>query len=297
MYNSGFILVYRDETEDWLFQDPQLYHWWLYLRMKATPKPCVQTVGRTRIRTTLNYGEFATTVSYLARVWDADERTVSSFLDLLEQDGRISIRREKNNISIINIKEYVRFSPPAGYFAKGVRRDMQHGSATAMPNETVNEMEVEMEGEMSHGMQGEVQAPMGPNKIILEEEKIKISSSSSTRERELEFFEELKASPITLEEMAKNFGLPDVSSVLAELEKFKSYLLPSGKRHKDFADFKIHFMNWHRRTAQNEQSKKYQNGRNEEKQGGRRGSAADRRGSEGSAQSADDYDAPFPTEG
>ena len=295
MYNSGFTLIYRDETEDWLFQDPQLYHWWIYLRMKATPKPCVQTVGKTRIRAILNYGDFATTVSYLARVWDADERTVSSFLDLMEKDGRISIRKE-NGISIISIKEYVRFSPPAGYFSKGIRRNMRHEMEVEMTNETVIERISAMEETMPTEMPTEVQGETLPNKIILEEEKIKNSASSSTRERELEFFEKLKASPITLEEMAKNFGLPDVSAVLCELEKFKNYLLPSGKRHNDFADFKIHFMNWHRCTTQNEQSKKYQNGRNEEKQGGRRGSAESRRGSEGSAQSADDYDAPFPTE-
>ena len=239
---------------------------------------------------------YSTTISYLSRVWEADERTVSSFLDLLEQDGRISIRKE-NGISIINITEYVRFSPPAGYFTKGMRRGIHKEMTPEMQFGMADKTEVEMTGDMPGEVHVDMQTEVPTNKIILEEEKIKNSSSSSTRERELEFFEELKASPITLEEMAKNFGYPDVASVLVELEKFKSYLLPSGKRHKDFADFKIHFMNWHRRTVQNEQSKKYQNGKNEEKQGGRRGSAADRRGSEGSAQSADDYDAPFPTEG
>lgn len=45
MYNSGFVIMYRDEVEDWLWQDPQLYHWWIFLRMKAALRPSLQTVG------------------------------------------------------------------------------------------------------------------------------------------------------------------------------------------------------------------------------------------------------------
>ena len=107
MYNSGFVIVYRDEVEDWLWQDPQLYHWWSFLRMKATSRPCLQTVWRTRIRVRLNYGEYATTISYLARIWDVDERTVTSFLDLIEEDGRIEIRKYSCPLNITNLFQLV----------------------------------------------------------------------------------------------------------------------------------------------------------------------------------------------
>ncbi len=289
MYNSGFIIIYRDETEDWLFQDPQLYHWWTYLRMKATPKPCIQTVGKTRIRANLNYGDFATTISYLSRAWDADERTVASFLDLLEQDGRISIRRE-NGISIINIKEYVRFSPPAGYFAKGMRRGMARHTDSGMPYEMEPQTDSEMPGEMSSDMRDGIHT----NKINLEEEKLTNSTTPAIAHEEA-FFEKLKQEEATMEQMCMNMRLPGKDALLEQLELFKSYVMPGEKFHDDYGDFKRHFMSWYRSIEKKVNSpKKKSDGTNDQKQNG--GNVADRRrGSEGSARSAEDYDQPFPT--
>ena len=172
MYSSGFILLYRDELEDWLFQDPQLYHWWMYLRLKATPKPCVQIVGKTRIRATLGYGEFATTISYLAKVWDADDRTVSSFLNLIEEDGRIETRKE-NGITIIRIREYMRFSPPSGYFTKmcGVGRIVRWFPECQM--KWLSKRIPKWGDDMSPPMESDLQSEVQTNKINLEEEKLK----------------------------------------------------------------------------------------------------------------------------
>ena len=244
MYSSGFILLYRDELEDWLFQDPQLYHWWMYLRLKATPKPCVQIVGKTRIRATLGYGEFATTISYLAKVWDADDRTVSSFLNLIEEDGRIETRKE-NGITIIRIREYMRFSPPSGYFTKNVRRGTHSEMVPGMSDEMVVKTDTEMGDDMSPPMESDLQSEVQTNKINLEEEKLKKSSTAS-RAQEIEFFERLKASEITLDEMAINLSLRNRQGVIDQLEIFKSFILPAEKFHTTFADFKRHFMSWQR---------------------------------------------------
>ena len=295
MYSSGFILLYRDELEDWLFQDPQLYHWWLYLRLKATPKPCVQIVGKTRIRATLGYGEFATTISYLSKVWDADDRTVSSFLNLIEEDGRIETRKE-NGITIIRIKEYMRFSPPAGYFAKNGRRGMQSEMVPEMSDEMTDKTDTEMGVDMLSQTGNDLQSEVQTNKINLEEEKVK-NSTAASRAQELEFFEKLKASEITLDEMAINLSLQSRQGVIDQLEIFKSFILPAEKFHTSFADFKRHFMSWQRtqtnRKNNNPQNKT--NGTNEEKSIGDRDAASKRRGSDGTGRSAADYDQPFPT--
>lgn len=297
MYSSGFILLYRDELEDWLFQDPQLYHWWMYFRLKATPKPCVQIVGKTRIRATLGYGEFATTISYLAKVWDADDRTVSSFLNLIEEDGRIETRKE-NGITIIRIREYMRFSPPSGYFTKNVRRGTHSEMVPGMSDEMVVKTDTEMGDDMSPPMESDLQSEVQTNKINLEEEKLKKSSTAS-RAQEIEFFERLKASEITLDEMAINLSLRNRQGVIDQLEIFKSFILPAEKFHTTFADFKRHFMSWQRTQTnrKNNNSQNKSNGTNDEKTTGGWDAANKRRGSEGSGRTAEDYDQPFPTRG
>lgn len=300
MYNSGFVIMYRDEVEDWLWQDPQLYHWWSFLRVKATSRPCLQTVGRTRIRVRLNYGEYATTISYLARIWDVDERTVTSFLDLIEEDGRIEVRKE-NGISIIKIVGYERFSPPAGYFAKGIRRTNSNPMGDEMIGETQSQMNDDLKNPV-HSLQqgdmtGEVQNGIPSNSIILEEEKIKNKSPSP--EREAEFFEKLKNSEIALEQIMINLQLTTVNAVLEQLQIFEKFIMvDSSKYHQNYTDFTSHFMRWYNRCrASNESrnSKKYTDGTKEEKTSVPRRSASQRRGSEGSGRNADDYDQPFPT--
>lgn len=299
MYNSGFVIVYRDEVEDWLWQDPQLYHWWSFLRMKATSRPCLQTVGRTRIRVRLNYGEYATTISYLARIWDVDERTVTSFLDLIEEDGRIEVRKE-NGISIIKIVGYERFSPPAGYFAKGIRRTNCNSMGDEMMVETQSRMSDDLENPIHSqplgDMSTEVQSETLANKIILEDEKIKNKSPSP--ECEAEFFDKLKNSEIALEQIAMSLQLPTVSAVLEQLQIFEKFVMgDSSKFHQNYSDFTSHFMRWYnccRATNESRNSKKYTDGTKEEKTKMPRGTAYQRRGSEGSGRNPDDYDQPFP---
>lgn len=300
MYNSGFVIMYRDEVEDWLWQDPQFYHWWIFLRMKATSRPCLQTVGRTRIRVRLNYGEYATTISYLARIWDVDERTVTSFLDLIEEDGRIEVRKE-NGISIIKIVGYERFSPPAGYFAKGIRRNRQNSMGDEMTFEMSDEMSDDLNGPvpsgMSDGVADELQGGIPSDNIILEEEKIKNKSPSP--EREAEFFEKLKSSEIALEQIAQTLQLPGASAVLEQLQVFEKFIMgDSSKFHQNYSDFSSHFMRWFNRcrvSSESRISKKYTDGTKEEKTSISRKAASQRRGSEGTGRNADDYDQPFPT--
>lgn len=267
--------------------------------MKATSRPCLQTVGRTRIRVRLNYGEYATTISYLARIWDVDERTVTSFLDLMEEDGRIEVRKE-NGISIIRIVGYERFSPPAGYFVKGIKR--------SKPNPMGDEMALEMQGQTSDDLENpihsqplgdmstEVQSETLANKIILEDEKIKNKSPSP--EREAEFFDKLKNSEIALEQIAISLQLPTADAVLEQLQIFEKFVMgDSSKFHQNYSDFTSHFMRWYNRCrASNESrnSKKHIDGTKEEKTSVPRRSASQRRGSEGSGRNPDDYDQPFP---
>lgn len=268
--------------------------------MKATSKPCLQTVGRTRIRVRLNYGEYATTISYLARIWDVDERTVTSFLDLIEEDGRIEVRKE-NGISIIRIVGYERFSPPAGYFTKGIKRTNFNSMGDEMMAETQSRMSDDLETpihtQLLGDMSGEVRSGVPTNNIILEEEKIKNKSPSP--EREAEFFDKLKNSEIALEQIAMTLQLPTVSAVLEQLQIFEKFIMGnSSKFHQNYTDFSSHFIRWYnccRVSNESRNTKKYTDETKEEKTSVSRRTASQRRGSEGTGRNADDYDQPFPT--
>ena len=299
MYNSGFVILYRDEAEDWLWEDPLQFHWWCFLRMKAASRPSLQTVGRTRIRVRIYYGEYATTISYLSRIWDIDERTVTSFLDLLEGDGRIEIRKE-NGITIIKIVGYEKFSPPAGYFAKGVKRAKHNGMADEMPFEMTSELDDEtaaqMPSEMLPEVCGQMPSEIPADKINLEKDKLKNNSPSP--KREAEFFENLKKSEASLEQMAMSLRLPSVAAVLEELEIFEKYIMADPKKfHQNYADFSSHFIRWYnccQTSNVSRNSKKHTDETKEEQTRKSRKSASQRRGSEGSARTPDDYDQPFP---
>ena len=96
---------------------------------------------------------------------------MTSFLDLIEEDGRIEVRKE-NGISIIKIVGYERFSPPAGYFAKGIRRTNSNTMGDEMMGETQSQMNDDMKNPV-HSLQlgdmaGEVQNGIPSNSIILE---------------------------------------------------------------------------------------------------------------------------------
>lgn len=292
MYTSGFTLIYRDEEQDWLYQDTKRFGWWLWLRSHATPKPCIQSVGMTRKVVRLQYGELAATYSFLSRAWDADERAIDGFLKLMAEDGRISMRDEKG-VLIIKINNYERFSPPAGYFAKKTRNEM----STEMPTEMQVDMEFGNQSEMYDEMADEVrdQEPIS-RKIRKTQKGENFSTDLSARERS--FFESLKESDMTLEQIQYSLKPQNGrEEILQLLEQFINHCLSVEEYHSELKSFKQHFVNWARiqiRENLKVNSKKNQNGQIEKK--GVAAGATRRRGTEGSARTAADYEKPFSTQ-
>lgn len=297
MYTSGFTLIYKDEEQDWLYQDPVRFCWWLWLRNHAASKPCVQSVGATRIIVRLQYGEVAATLSFLRRAWNADERAIDSFLKLLAEDGRIIIREEKG-IMVVKILQYERFSPPAGYFTRHSHSDMPD----MMPEEKQDVMQsrrrVSMQCDMNPGMQddmGDETGTVAPvSKKIEKQEKLK-NNLSDYSARERGFFEDLKNSEVTIEQMLHSLKPADGREALLQmLEEFFNYCLGAEDFHPTFQGFKQHFMNWARIQIRENLKVKSKTTQNVQKE--KRGSAvgaARRRGSEGSARTAADYEKPF----
>lgn len=190
MYTSGFTLIYKDEELDWLFQHPKKFCWWLWLRNHAASKPCIQGAGATGIVVHLQYGEVAPTLSYLKRVWNADERSIAGFLSDLEEEGRITFREEKG-IRIIKIVQYERFSPPAGYFQRKTRGGMSGGLSGGMSDDMQDEKYHELHNEPLAGVSDEMDGQIRVN-IINKKTNKQENTFSDSSARERSFYEDLK---------------------------------------------------------------------------------------------------------
>lgn len=292
MYTSGFTLVYRDEEQDWLFDDRIRYTWWLQLRLKATPYPSVQSVGRTRITVNLNVGELATTKVYLSRLWEADERAVDSFLNLLERDKRISMRRE-GNILIIKINQYEKFSPPAGYFSKRKSAESEDEMQTRMRGETSSEIQGGMQTETEIELRDEVQSETQANKINninLKTENTNICECG--REQEIELLRRLKS--CSEEEryyFCKNITCTE-DKLQQLMEQFEGHIMASEEYHTSFARLKFHFSNWAKKEFRNDEIQQSKIAIGTKKSDS---AASARRGTSAEPRPSADYDVPFPS--
>ena len=169
---------------------------------------------------------------------------------------------------------------------------------TAADDDMISEMCVETDTEIPNEIQGELpiqmtaQIPM----IIRNKENNKKKSDIDLPAREKEFFEELKKSDLTLEQMAYSLKPESgTEGLLLLLEEFINQCLSTDEFHNTFSDFKKHFMNWARKEIRSritENKKIIRNGKKEKKPDQESGTAR-RRGAEISARSAADYEKPF----
>lgn len=293
MYNSGYIPFYRDELDDWLVQDPQRFMWWIWIRCRAAYKPCMQCVGQARVEVNLRFGELAVTKTHLKNIWGVNIKTVDRFLKQMVKDGRISFRDEKG-VLIIRVIRNELITVPSGRVGE-TDVVMESQMIDEPPYETTTEAEDEMTDEMTDEISTDLPAPL-PTFIRNKENNNQKNLDIDLQAREKGFFEELKKSDLTLEQM--NYSLKPENGqegLLMLLEEFINQCLGTDDFHPSFSDFKRHFMNWARkeiRTRKTTNKKNIQNER-KEKEPGQESRAAGRRGAEVSARTAADYEKPF----
>lgn len=289
MYNSGYIPFYRDELDDWLFQDPQRFMWWIWIRCRAAYKPCMQCVGQARVEVNLQYGELAVTKTHLKNIWGVNIKTVDRFLKQMIKDGRISCRDDKGILIIKIIKGDLITAPSGKVNETGCERE------SIMPHERVDCMTSEMAIEMDAETPDEMTPPMPPIIRNIEYNNLqKVDIDLSAREKE--FYEELKKSDLTLEQMAYSLKPENgTTSLLLLLDEFINQCLSTDEFHDKFSEFKKHFMNWARKEIRSRITKNKKIIRNgkKEKEPGQENKTARRKGAEISARSAADYEKPF----
>lgn len=104
--SKGFIKVYREIQEHWIWQDSQKLKWWLDIIMMANIKDNKMLKGNSLV--TIRRGTFHTSEVSLSTRWNVSRKTVTSFLGLLVEDGMITVEKDRNGttIEVLNYKAY-----------------------------------------------------------------------------------------------------------------------------------------------------------------------------------------------
>jgi hypothetical protein len=103
---SGWIKIYREITQHWIFQDAEKFKWWIDLLIMASHED-YKTVVRDELLT-LKRGQLKVSLSFLSQRWGRSKEKVLTFLRLLESDNMIerTSDRKSTTITICNYDSY-----------------------------------------------------------------------------------------------------------------------------------------------------------------------------------------------
>lgn len=247
---KGWFKVYRSLEEHWISQDMEKLGRWTWLLMKAAHEDTKVMEGNKVIE--LKRGQLIASLSMLEAKWGVSRKTVMRFLDVLEREEMLH-RKVHRGVTIITICNY------EGYQGKK-KEDSTDKSTDKSP----------------------LCPPISPP--IQEDKEIKniISKSTTAHTREEDFIIRYR----------KEAQWPEVCMILhlksvGQCEHlFDRWILEyqhKGQTHRDYSDFKSHFIQWARITIQKE-SKSDGNGSNKSNQ---------RRGVQVVANAVEDYEGPF----
>lgn len=116
---KGWIKLYRDITEHWVYQDPLLLKVWITVLCLANHDDHRILINNNM--TTIHRGQFWTSIRKLSSYMNMDKDTVKKKLDLLQSDGMIYLDSQKGRgtlLTVLNYSVYQNFSgTPADNFS------------------------------------------------------------------------------------------------------------------------------------------------------------------------------------
>jgi len=103
---AGWIKIYRDIADHWLWSDDRKFKWWIDLLLMANYENNKMLIGNNLIE--CNRGQLIRSLDGLARRWMVTKKTVRTFLMLLQKDAMIEIENVKfcTRITICNYDKY-----------------------------------------------------------------------------------------------------------------------------------------------------------------------------------------------
>lgn len=102
----GWIALWRDIRQHWIWEDPKRFQRWVDLLLMAQWEPTTINFSKTDV--TLDRGQIATSMRILAHLWHTNSSTVIAFLDDLETHKMIKRKSTKlmTQITIVNWDKY-----------------------------------------------------------------------------------------------------------------------------------------------------------------------------------------------
>lgn len=329
MYNSEYILIYKDELLDWPFQEAGAWHLWSFLRLKAATADTIQRIGSSNTIGIVKFGQFLTSKRYLSEQLHISSRRIDYLLGCFVQAKYIEVLEDSNSIRI-TVRDFERFCPPINYVpatswimrSEAGENDLfyngdEASDSTIDEDSNVNQIATPIEPSVSQQVMYQVpqdmpqpvsqtttstqpeaskKSPESP--IVVEEDKKKennnINSTTSTSKGKEDFFERLKNSPAELEVVRTQMEVPTIDKVIEQLSVFELYVGET-KQHKSYGDFVSHFTSWYRKYSARKSNKSSapKDGSNQAAHYEKRKNWRDNLGVVSNAVTADDYDEPI----
>lgn len=262
---AGYIKLYRDVEQHWIWFDPRHFQWWVQLLFMAAWEPKEMTFGK--IKVSVKRGQIATTSRKLMKRFSCCNQTLFDFLQVLEDNDMI-VRESNPKMTLITIINYEKY-----------QYDAPINNDIVSPNISQS-IERKPHRKMEH---------VKEEKNI--EEKNNINYISPSRARDLEFIEELKSSEDFFEQCAMALKI-DITAIKEYLEQFSAEMFLQEKYHTSAADYRQHFFNWIKVQLQKGPGSNNYNS-NGTGQTKTKDKYAARRGTNVGNHTADDYKGPF----
>ena len=289
---AGWIKISREIASHWLWQDAERLKWWLDLLFLAAWED--KQVLHDSHLFVLRRGQIIASISFLSERWGKSYPTIIKFLRLLEEEDMIkrsTLYRQTSILTICNYDKYQCGDDTSLYTIVDTMVDTINDEKTRCKvDKPISEVNIIKSDSL--GCKGETKVDTIVDSqvytIVYGRKEYNNNNSTSTsskgESKNLKFIEELKNAQIWLEQMAMRFHIP-IDEIVRRLDDFLLDLQCRGTEHRDLNDARRHYNDWLR--IQLEKEKKQSNVSNRQK------SESERRGSDVTATSAQDYEGAF----
>lgn len=226
---SGWIKIYRDIASHWIFQDAEKFKWWIDMIFLASYEDNKVLAGNHLV--SLKRGQFIASISFLVKRWGVGKDKVINFLKLLQIDGMID-KVTDNNVSIVTICNYESYQDVPDNLADNLQDNPPDNLADNLPDRT---------------------------KEIQEVKEIYNSPTTPACTHESEYIRRYREEGMWAD-VAMILHKP-VDECQHLFDRWIVEYQHNGDTHRDYGDFKKHFIQWARITISKE-SRQQNNGNN-----------------------------------
>lgn len=219
---AGWIKIHRDIATHWIFQDECKFKWWIDLLLMASYEDNKQLVGDRLIE--VKRGQMIVSLSFLSKRWGKAKGTILKFLELLESDHMID-RHTDRKVTILTICKYESYQEAEKQPLTDVVND-----CLPMTDRCLTEV-----------------------KKLEEVKEIYNTPTAHTCEGEQDFIDRYRTEGMWTD-VALILHVKSISDCQHLFDRWILEYRHKGQTHRDYTDFKAHFIQWARITIQKEKA-------------------------------------------